>query len=136
MEHAPASEIRPLRQIGPWRAAINWYFSILFFGALVATVVTTLPLFATLFLLYGFKPPDPSYETLRSLQIVQSVVVSIGGGYFARRYFARTYAITYSHFAFQLKALAAGVPLTCIAVVLGISIPKYGVSLGLILTAR
>jgi hypothetical protein len=114
--------------IGPWRAALNWHLAVMLFGSVAATLIVTIPYFALCSIVYGFPPPEPSWTTLRALQILQSVAIAGGGGWLALAYFKRRWTITYGQMRFQLKAIAIAVPLSCILIVLAISIPRYGVT--------
>ncbi len=122
------------KRITPWRAALNWYGAVFVFGTIAATLLT-LPVFAYFCIRYGMPPPSPSYALLRSIQILQALVISSAGGYLAQKYFARRYDVSYKDMRFPMKVLAGGVPAACIAIVLLISIPKYGVTAPLLLTA-
>jgi len=49
-------------------------------------------------------------------------------------YFMSKYDITYAQMRFQLKVIAIAVPLFCVLILLGISIPRYGITTPLLLS--
>ena len=75
------------------------------FGSLAATLVVTLPFLGMWCLFYGIPPPPPSWITLRTVQLLQEVVVSGMGGYLALRYFRARFEITYAEMRCPLTIL-------------------------------
>jgi hypothetical protein len=117
-----------MKALGEWRAAINWHLSVLIFGSLAATLLLTIPFLFVYCIIYGIPPPAPSWLTMRLLQLAQAGVISTAGGYLALRYFRNRFDITYSQMREPMTVLAVAVPALCVLTVFLVSIPKYGVT--------
>ena len=83
------------RKVSNWYAGLMWNFTIVVMGGILTSIVCTAPFLLSWHLLFGLRV-HPSWTCLRTLQIVQIVLVYLLGGAFTRWYFPR-------QFQFDLK---------------------------------
>ncbi len=122
--------------MGPWRAAINWHMGVFVLGSIAATVAT-LPVLVPLVLIYGDHPFKgiSGWVTLRVIQILQSVVIGLAGGWLTHRYFRRRISVNYTRFRRSLIVTGGIIAALPVALGIAIAISKYGPTLPMMLTA-
>jgi hypothetical protein len=120
------------KALGAYRAAVNYYLGILVYGSLLATVVVFVPFLAIYIIMFGWPPPQPTNTMLRLVQVIEGLVIGYGGSIIVRRVFARKYKVQMQEMRKAMKWTALLVPALFILILLSISIPKYGLTIAVV----